>query len=319
MPREDYRVNGGNLLGQTEKYSFKCLGNESAIDFRVLIKPYDTKSEGDGVLPYFAVARNIWALDLSNHLFSIVENISGKMDGFIRAKIVKDESKILSLEIPDGERGRVLVGIDTGQDQGVTLPQKQWEAWIGEHPKAQITLDASFFPASGVEVRPTVWATEYKIGDLILHDVPLKESSSIEDRVSPGTQCILGLFAVARLSIVLDAERDIAYLTPSKSPPPRYEHNRLGAVFVPRDNGSDDLFAVVAKAGPADVAGVRNGDILIRIDKLDVSKWRSVSGILPLSRFWAMPAGSKHILVVRRGTKTIKIKVILMDILVPSL
>ncbi|HZZ18186.1 MAG TPA: hypothetical protein VFE25_02395, partial [Opitutaceae bacterium] len=99
------------------------------------------------------------------------------------------------------------------------------------------------------------------------------------------------------------------------SAPPEYLHNRIGAVFIPRNEQSDDLIAVVANGSPASIAGVLDGDVLIQIDDLKVSKWRTIPGILPLSRFWEMPAGTAHSIVLRRGQSLITLNVVLKNIL----
>ena len=139
-----------------------------------------------------------------------------------------------------------------------------------------------------------------------------------EAGIPPGTYCILGLFALARLELVLDGPHSTALLWPSDNLAPSYQHNRMGAVFVPRSDRNDDLIAIVAKGSPAEAAGISDGDVLVRVDKLELTKWRTTPGVLPLSRFWNMPAGTKLALTVRRGSKTIKLKVVLRDILAPK-
>ena len=61
---------------------------------------------------------------------------------------------------------------------------------------------------------------------------------------------MLGLYALSRMSLVLDGARFEAYILPSQMPPGAYPHNRLGAVFIPRQATGDDLNAVVAKGSP---------------------------------------------------------------------
>ena len=62
---------------------------------------------------------------------------------------------------------------------------------------------------------------------------------------------------------------------------------------------------------------VRNGDVLLRIGNLDVTKWRTDPTVLPLSRFWEQPAGTRLDLTLRRGEQVLKINVPLRDILSP--
>jgi C-terminal processing protease CtpA/Prc len=114
---------------------------------------------------------------------------------------------------------------------------------------------------------------------------------------------------------VIDGKAGWVYAHPRIEPPPPYEYNRLGAVFVPKSEQDDDLVAYVAAGSPAAIAGIRNGDLLLKIDELDVTKWRTQPGILPLSQFWEKPAGTGFVLTLKRGDATITVPVTLKNIL----
>src|SRR5690242_15954824 len=81
---------------------------------------------------------------------------------------------------------------------------------------------------------------------------------------------------------------------------------------------NDDLIAHVVDGSPAHEAGIRNGDVLLKIADLDVTRWRTDPTVLPLSRFWQEPAGTKLRLTIRRGNETPEISVLLRNILPPS-
>ena len=72
--------------------------------------------------------------------------------------------------------------------------------------------------------------------------------------------------------------------------------------------------AHVAEKSPAQKAGIRNGDILLKIGGLDVTKWRTDPKVLPLRRFWIRPAGTKLELSLTRDDKPLKATVELKDI-----
>ena len=93
------------------------------------------------------------------------------------------------------------------------------------------------------------------------------------------------------------------------APPATYEHNRLGAVFAPRDMEAADLIAHVMDGSPAYEAGVRSGDVLQKVGDLDVTKWRTDPTVLPLSQ----KAGSRQ-----RGDRTITASAVLRQILAPD-
>ena len=62
-----------------------------------------------------------------------------------------------------------------------------------------------------------------------------------------------------------------ANLRAKTTPPPRYSHNRLGAVFVPTAAHTNQAVARVVDGGPAYEAGVHNGDVLLQVDEVRVT------------------------------------------------
>jgi S1-C subfamily serine protease len=170
-----------------------------------------------------------------------------------------------------------------------------------------------------VLVKEQTWARELALGPLLLTGVPILEANSAEVALgSAQFEASLGLAALNRLDFIIDGKQGLAYIRVNKIPPPPYQHNRLGAVFVPRDTQNEDLVASVADASPAFDAGIHNGDILLKIDNLDVTKWRTDPAILPLSRFWMRPAGTEMKLALKRGKDTLNITVTLRQILPPD-
>ena len=103
--------------------------------------------------------------------------------------------------------------------------------------------------------------------------VPLPASLGI-----PPTEEVasLGMAALKRLDLVVDVKRGIAYLRPKKTPapPPSNPHHGPSAASAPRDENSDDLVARVANASPAYAAGIRDGDVLLKIGERDVVELR---------------------------------------------
>jgi len=116
---------------------------------------------------------------------------------------------------------------------------------------------------------------------------------------------------IAAQGLVLDGPKGVAYLKPRKGYRHSWKYNRLGAVFVPKDLQSDALAAHVVENGPAWRRGLRPGDELVRLGSLDVTKWRTDPRILPLSRFFEMPAGTKLRLKLVREGKPLELEVTL--------
>jgi C-terminal processing protease CtpA/Prc len=120
------------------------------------------------------------------------------------------------------------------------------------------------------------------------------------------------------VDLIIDGNLGLAYLRPKPGPPTAYDHNRLGAVFVPPDMEGGDLAARVLEGSPAYEAGIRNGDVLLKVGDLDATKWRTDPKVLPLTRFWERPPGTRLELTLKRGTETLKITAVLRQILGPG-
>ena len=133
-----------------------------------------------------------------------------------------------------------------------------------------------------------------------------------------GAVATIGMAALKRVELLIDREKGEAWLRPVKTPAPAYNHNRLGAVFTPAGPQGEDLLAHVAAGSPAAEAGIRDGDVLLKIGALDATKWRTDPQVLPLSRFWQRAAGTKFDLGIRRGSEVIHVNVTLRDILPPA-
>jgi C-terminal processing protease CtpA/Prc len=97
-----------------------------------------------------------------------------------------------------------------------------------------------------------------------------------------------------------------------------YPYNRAGAVFVPGGDNGTDFVASVIESSPAHAAGIRKGDVLLKIDELDVTKWQTDPAVLPLHRFWSRPSGTKLRLLLRREGRTFEATVELKDVLQPA-
>jgi hypothetical protein len=58
--------------------------------------------------------------------------------------------------------------------------------------------------------------------------------------------------------------------------------------------------------------------VLQKVGDLDVTKWRTDPTVLPLSRFWERPPGTKIELILKRGDRTITASAVLRQILAPD-
>lgn len=103
-------------------------------------------------------------------------------------------------------------------------------------------------------------------------------------------------------------------MKPKSTSPPAYRHNRLGAIFVPTVGHSEQAVAHVVKGGPAYDAGVRDGDILLKVDKIAVTGWNA-----DWRSHFFLPAGTKLNLALERDGEKFETTATLRQILEPSL
>ena len=306
---------GRVVMGTTDP----CILDLGITNFRtplgVITIPDYLKTSVVGLLGWPALSNNIISLDAVNHRLSFLKYVPEPVKAW--TKVSLDTNEQLALEIP-GAGSNNIVAVDTGKDRGISLPPEQWRQWKAAHTNQPITLDAFYMPGAGLVVEEESFARQFTIGSLTLSNVPVMEANVVELSIDGHLAATFGLAALKQLDIVIDGPQGVAYLRPKNAPPAPYQHNRLGAVFVPRDLQSDTLLAHVAAGSPAFDAGVRDGDVLLKIGDLDVTQWRTNPNVLPLTRFFTQPAGTKLRLTLQRGDQTIITTAILRNILPPD-
>jgi hypothetical protein len=226
---------------------------------------------------------------------------------------------LLALDMPleHGINGIVL--LDTGSMYGVELSPQKWSKWKSSHTNQPSTFESYYSPSIGPVIQEESWADKISLGSLMLTDVPIMaaDANNITLASLPQTQyeATLGLAALKRLDIIIDGKNGFAFVRPKTTAPLPYQHNRLGADFIPRDSRSDDLIAHVANGSPAYKAGIRNGDVLLKVGKLDFTKWRTDANPPPDQ---VGQPGTKIKLTLKRGDKIFKTTAILQNILPPD-
>jgi hypothetical protein len=300
----------GGITGMTEECDLTVWSLSSRITFQTLELPaYFGTRKDDGLYGWKQIGSNICRIDAEALTVNLLSRVPEEAAGWAKLPIVEKDFT-LSLEIP----GQVwTIAVDTGMGCGVALVSKQWHEWKASHTNAPLTLMATYSPKSGLVVCEEAWAKELSLGAFTFTGVPIRQATPME---SASGQPIIGMAALRRLDFIFDGKQRIAYLRPKRTPPPAYNHNRLGAEFVPRHSKSDDLIAHVMDGGPAQVAGIRNGDILLKVDDHELTNWRANEHLLR-EIGTGDPAGTKLDLTMKRGEETLKFSVVLKDILLP--
>jgi hypothetical protein len=286
----------------------------------VLEIPSFLKPGVDGVLGWQAFSNNIVSLDCATHTLCLYTGSTEELRDWTKGRIHADG--ILTLELPAKDGHNVLIALDSGSDDGVELNSGEWRSWYISHAGQPMTLDAYYSPMTGLVVSKEGWAKNISLGTLTLTDVPVIPVDSSQTALNSSSQAryvaTLGFMALKRLDIILDGIHGVAYVRAKKTPSLPFEYNHLGAVFVPHDLQSDDLVAHVIGNSPAYNAGIRDGDILLKIGNLDCTKWRTDPNVLPLSRFFTRPSGTALELSLKRNDKLFKTTAVLQNILPPD-
>jgi hypothetical protein len=310
---------GAVTLAATELCEVTFLDNSIITSLGVLEMPSYLDMQADGVLGWGMFSKSVVRIDSISSKVELLEDAPEQLDNWTKLKL-RTNSGYLSFEVPHANARPGLVLVDTGFAGGVAVPPATWQAWNTIHPEAPTTLDSYFMPGAGLVVKEETWAGAIGFGPLLLTEVPMMEANQAQLALgSVGYEASLGLAALRRLELIIDGTRDVAYVRLKSTPPPPYQHNRLGAVFVPANPHNDDLVARVAKRSPAHDAGICNGDVLVKIGKLDATKWRSDPAIMPLSQFWTQPPETKLALTLKRDSQTYTTIVMLRQILAPGL
>lgn len=276
----------------------------------------------DGVIGWPALTNNVFSLDCVDHTLSLFTNSVADLAGWLKFRI-QDGSGQLAFELPSGGKLMKAVFLDTGSTFGVQLAPQRWREWETVRKNQALTLEGYYTPGAGIVVAEEGWANKISLGTLTLTEVPVmpEDSADVASFSSPVTrfEAALGLAAMKRLDIVIDGKQSVIYLRPKTAPPMPYEYNHLGAVFVPKDLQSDSLLAHVVIGSPAYRAGIRNGDILLKIGNLDCTQWRTNSDVLSsMNLCLGSPAGTKLEFTLKRGDKIFKTSAILKDIFPPN-
>jgi hypothetical protein len=304
---------GRVLPGTSEVCEFSLDRMTMRMALPVYDPPEGIPYEIDGVLAWYPLRDHVFRISLEANAVETLEDLPRDLTSWTKWTI--GPHKVLTIRMSEsGGKPRTIL-FDTGSPSGVLLNARRWQQWREEHPGVPAAPVAFFVPGSGLLVREECWADKLDIAGFVVADVPVLQGRPDEEGV--GEEATLGLAALLRFEVIIDGAAGHLYTRPVAPPPRPYNHNRLGAVFTPKDLDSQDLIGYVVEGSPAYRAGIRSGDVLLSIDELDVTKWRTDPRVLPLTRFWERPAGSKLHLTLMRAARQFECVVELRDILRP--
>jgi hypothetical protein len=315
-PPSDFKPPPGQVAaGFTETCDIAFGALQTRGRFRVVDFPAELSTQAEGVLSWSLFRDKILSIDALTQRVQIGDDLRDNVVGWRKFKL-RTDTRILGFTVSNEDARHNSVYLDTGSEGGAALHPSLWKDWAAKHTNQPTTLTATFSPAVGMTVHKESWASEISIGSLVLKDVAVSSEDEAHTlNVMPEHAATLGLFALRRMDLVVDGKNGVVYAHPRAEPAPPYAYNRLGAVFVPRDMQSEPLLAHVAPGSPAHLAGIRDKDVLLKVEDLDVTKWRTDPRVMPLSRFWERSAGTSLKLTLMREQREFQITVVLRDIL----
>lgn len=267
----------------------------------------------DGVIGWDCWTNGVVQINVGGKAFAFTADLPADLKGWAKWKLMPNSS-LLVFECFDGKQA-TRIGIDSANPDGVLLNRQRWRQWRTNRAHQPRTIHTGYLLGGGEFVTEVLRAKKMIIGGLTLNDVLVSEASPWIENAFGNPDAIFGLFVFKQLAIIIDGSKGALYTRPIAPPVGQYDYNRLGAVFVPNDlKKDDDLVAHVVEGSLAFRAGIRNGDILVEIGAIDVTKWRTNPHILPLSRFWAQAAGTKLKLTLKRGDQQYETAVTLEEL-----
>jgi hypothetical protein len=313
IPAPTNNFSRGVLAGDTEDCTLTLEGMKGTASFLVLDLPAYAAADFDGLIGWFPVSRKVLRIDAVGREVAVLPKVPSESTQWARFCLLTN-FEVLDLQVPHTGRTNGVLSVDTGDARGLALPMLEWHRWKEAHPHASLTLDTDYSPADGFCVYEEAWADQISIGPMVLTDVPIRLAGlGNATRLGAQYEGTLGLAGLKRLDFIVDGKNGLAYWRAKSTPPPVYPHNRLGAVFVPTQSHTNQAVARVVQGGPAYEAGVRDGDVLLRVDNVMATSWNT--GWL---RYLSMPAGTKLKLTLKRDGETFSTTATLRQLLQPS-
>ncbi|MFI4862455.1 MAG: polysaccharide biosynthesis/export family protein [Phycisphaerales bacterium JB063] len=275
----------------------------------VRIFPAPPGAQVAGIIGWPTLKQSVWVLDYPQRRHTrhdeLPVEIAERWQSF---PIVSVPGHVLAIEVADGEDTHT-VKIDTGSTGGVYLSDTRWRAWVEDHPDAWTTLKAIYSPAieNGFLALQVAYPDDYVLGDLWLGVVALSPAFAqvnIAGQNMANDTSTIGVGALRNRAMCIDGPGGRVYFGPRVEPHANDTAcgiNLAQATFIPTSQDDGPMAAHVIEGGVAYQAGLRDGDLLLEVDGMDASQWRTDPRIRP-SQFLQAPAGSTlHLLIMRDG------------------
>ena len=267
--------------------------------------------EVDGIIGWPAFRDAAWRVNWEQNSLEALSAVPQEVLSWQVLNI--DDRMPVAAVLAEEEKGG-LIYLDTGSPDGVALSNARWEKWTSGASDMPETLSSGYMPAAeGLFVTEVRWAEEIRVGALRVDQVLVERSVYKWPRL----EAVLGLEALKHFDMGMDLRAGRVYVKQRPYFGEEAKYNRLGAAFVPVSVDSEKLVGHVLKESPAYRAGLRSGDILLKVDRIDMTQWRTDPAILK-KEFWFAPAGTHYTLEILRDGKEHIIPVVLEEIFKPK-
>ncbi len=302
MPRARMTDDGGPSMGRAESCMLNTIAGAKRIRPDVFNCEAFIPGNCDGILSWNELKDSIVEIDMSRNSLKVLDALPSDIGKYTPRKLVQ-AAWMLGFECRNGAE-TVRVGIDTGSPDGVWLNPRRWQNWCGAHRDSCQTLDCFSTSDDGMIVSEVARAKDIALGGLQLDDVPMRSFTTSEARALDGCDAVLGTFALTRLTVIFDARKGVVYTRPADPGPMAYSYNNLGAVFLPARGRDSGMVATVAPHSAAYDAGLRSGDVLVKVGGNTLGSFQS-DPVKVIRNQCRQQAGTKVMLTVKRNGEKI--------------
>jgi tetratricopeptide (TPR) repeat protein len=163
----------------------------------------------DGVVGWPELSDDLLLFDGPKRTVSAIAAVPPDAAAWLKLKVRPGSLLILEMPLPNGDPNWIYV--DTGSPFGVGFGPAHWSDWWKTNPQTPV-----FAGLIGSTHGAETWADHLSIGNLTLTQVPVFEENapglwSKDDEPA----AILGLGALARMTMIVDRSNNLAYLQPA--------------------------------------------------------------------------------------------------------
>ena len=202
------------LLSEPAQLTFASGNFTTPLPIQTGEKPDSEKI--DGVVGWPELGDKLLLFDGPRHTVRALAALPTETAKWLQLKVRPGSLLILESPLPNGDADWIYV--DTGSPFGVGFGPTHWSDWWKTHPQTQV-----FAGLIGSTHGAETWTDRLSIGNLTLTQVPVFEENApgLWDK-DDEPAAVLGLGALARLTMIVDRQNNLAYLEPApalKTPP----------------------------------------------------------------------------------------------------